>query len=155
MSEKYEIVPATYDIALEMAPKVREADQQEVWAASHQTPLEALIMGLQQPGETWAGLADGRAFCMFGCGQWSVLSLMGIPWLLTTEELPKHAKVFLRTSHTYFEDLRSRYMLLQNYVDARHEMSIRWLTRFGFILDDPLPFGIEQLPFHRFHWRAN
>ncbi len=40
---------------------------------------------------------------------------------------------------------------LQNYVDARNEISIRWLKWLGFRFDPkPVPYGIWGLPFLRF-----
>ena len=156
MREGYEIVPATVDLALQIASRMREADKQEVWAAMHHTPEEAVLFSLQGSGDggAWVGTYEGTPLCAFGCGQWSVLALMGMPWLLTSEDLGRHTLTFMHETKRYIEDLQTRYSILQNYVDARHEVAIRWLEHIGFILDDPIPFGVEQIPFHRFHWET-
>ena len=46
------------------------------------------------------------------------------------------------------------YRLLQNHVDARNTEAVRWLGWLGFEMDPALPFGPDQLPFHRFHWEV-
>jgi len=154
MSVKYEIVPATAEHILELAQTMRKADVDEVWAAAHRTPLEALQVSVACSSETFAGLADGRVICVFGVASATLLSVMGIPWMLGSEELPKHARAFLRRNKSYIRWLKSEYKLLANYVDSRHTDAIRWLKWLGFKLDPALPFGPDQVPFHRFEMRA-
>ncbi len=155
MREGYEIVPATPDLALQIAPNMREADRQEVWASAHHTPAEAIMLSLQGSRDAWVGTYQGEPMCVFGCGEWSVLALMGTPWLLTSENLGRHAVTFMHETHRYVDELKTRYSVLQNYVDARHEVAVKWLQRIGFTLDNPTIFGIEQVPFHRLHWEAD
>lgn len=155
MREGYEIVPATLDLALQIASSMTEADRQEVWAVAHHTPTEAIVFSIQGSRDAWVGTYEGEPLCAFGCGEWSVLSLMGMPWLLTSKNLEHHAITFMRETRRYMDDLKTRYLMLQNYVDARHEVAVRWIERIGFTLDDPEIFGIDQLPFHRFHWETD
>jgi len=47
-----------------------------------------------------------------------------------------------------------KFSLLYNYVDARNVKSIKWLRWLGFQLDEPAPYGVRGLPFHRFELRG-
>ena len=71
--------------------------------------------------------------------------------MLSTDELPKHYRKFARGSQTYIDSLKKDFDFLYNYVDVRNTLAVRWLSWLGFELDAPEPFGIDQLPFHKFH----
>ncbi len=147
---RYQVVPATEAHAEEMALVMRQADVDEVWAASHYEPLEALLASLRVSPDPWTGLADDRVVCMYGVGQLTLLSDWGSPWLLTSQELPDHARAFLRRNKLYLAEIRSKYRLLLNFVDARNTMSIRWLKWLGFDIAPTQSLGPENLPFHPF-----
>ena len=87
---------------------------------------------------------------MFGIGRMTLLSQVGAPWLLGTEEIAKHGMHFLRASKRYIESQRKRYSLLLNYVDARHIIAIRWVRFLGFELLPAEPIGVDRMPFHQF-----
>ncbi len=150
MRTKYQVVPATEEHAAEMALVMRQADVDEVWASSHYEPLEALLASLRVSPDPRAGLADGRVVCMYGVGQQTLLSDWGAPWLLTAEELPDHARAFMRGNKLYVSEMRSRYRLLLNFADARNIMALRWLKWLGFNIAPAQPLGPENLPFHPF-----
>lgn len=144
-----EVVRATAEHADYLVEHMRQADRDECWAWAHLTPREAVDMSMVSR-DTIAGLADGRVVCIFGVREASPLSRTAYPWMLCTDELPKHALSFLRGSRVYVGMLRERYERLENYVDVRNHDAIKWLGWLGFSLDDPAPFGVEQLPFRRF-----
>jgi hypothetical protein len=134
---------------------MRQADRDEAWAAGHWSPREALTQSLvMSRGISYTGLAGNKVLCMFGVGRWSPLNLLGMPWLLTSDSLPKHAIGFLRHSKRYFNTMRQDFTVLQNYVDARNTDAVEWLSWLGFKIDPPQPMGPDQVPFHRFSWRA-
>ena len=87
MSVKYEIVPATEEHILELAQTMRKADVDEVWAACHFTPAQALEVSVATSTEPKTGLANGRVLCMFGVSVPTLLSDVGVPWLLGAEEI--------------------------------------------------------------------
>ncbi len=148
----YEMVEATQELASELALTMREADRDEVWAAARKTPAQALESSLMMSRDSMAGLVNGRVACMFGVGQCSALGLVGIPWLLASEEMVQHARRFLRGSRNYIDIMKQRYISMQNYVDARNVEALKWLVWLGFEIEPAEPFGIGHLPFHRFHW---
>lgn len=146
----YQVVPATPAHAAELAANMREADVAEIWAGWRHTPAEALDRSMKGSRDTMAGLADGRVVCMFGVGSYTILSDIACPWLLGSEELPQHARAFLRLNRVYARHIKDEYAILENYVDARNAVAIRWLRWLGFTIWEPQPFGPDGLPFHKF-----
>jgi len=91
---------------------------------------------------------------MFGISRMGELSMIGVPWLLSSKSLPKHAKAFLRRNKEYIDEELGNFGLLMNYVDARNKVSIRWLKWLGFSFDEAAPYGMDQRPFHLFKMKG-
>lgn len=148
---KYSVSAATEADAHELAPKLRTADVQEIWAAARRTPLDALLSAVHMSGETaLSGRVDGRVACMWGVAPASFLSDVYRPWLLASDEIVPHARTFLRLNRDWMIWASTEYPILENYVDARNEVSIRWLRWLGFDILPPEPMGPDRVPFHRF-----
>ena len=88
---------------------------------------------------------------MFGVTPLSVIGRHGSPWLLGTDELANHSRSFLKGCIKHFPEVTKGFDFLENYVDARNEVSIRWLKWLGFVIMEPEPYGPFKLPFHRFY----
>ena len=153
MATKYEIRSATGNDMVELAMNMREPDIAEVWAAGHHTPMQAAHLSLAASRDAQVGLADGKVVCIFGVGSMTALSSTGVPWLLATNELDEHARVFLRMTKYNFAHVMRGYEFLRNHVDVRNKAAIRWLGWLGFRILPAEPFGIEGLPFHPFEMR--
>lgn len=142
------IIPATENHALLVAHRTRFADRDELWAAAQVDPLQAILLSMRASSNTCATLMlDGVPAAVFGCrydGQ------TGYPWLVGTDLLVKNAKTFLQLCPTWINKMREGVTLLENYVDARNVVAIRWLKRMGFSFDEAAPYGPLNLPFHRF-----
>jgi hypothetical protein len=147
---EYQVVPAEAHHAANMAPRMRQCDIDEAWAAAHYDPFKALMISKMVSRDPMACLADGQTVWMFGVGQRSPFSRIGNPWMLAAEGLEKHSRVFLRMSVNYVKEIKTWYDLLENHVDARNEKTVKWLKWLGYTIDDPEPFGVEGFPFHRF-----
>ncbi len=149
----YEVVEATPAHATELATSMREPDVAEVWATRHQTPLEALLAGLEhsQP-HAYTALIDGRVICMFGLAPQTLTGEVGIPWLLGSELVEEHYRTFARHSRKMVQWMREMHPKLRNIVDARNTFSVRWLAWLGFTLESARPFGPDDVDFHVFHW---
>ena len=148
---EYSIEPTTLEHAVYLAPRLREADVEEMWAAHNVEPQLGLIMSLAASRDTsYTGLADGEPICVYGVALPSLLVNAGRPWMLGTDELPKHARKFLRENRRVIKEMNQQFPFMYNYVDARHDDAIRWLGWLGFTLEEAAPFGAEGLPFHRF-----
>jgi len=135
---KVEIIPAIHDHIAPIAEHMREADRQEVWAASRSTPQEALDYSLKKSSFAYTGIVDDVPVVMFGVGDINVLGGMGAPWLLGTDAVAHHARLFLRQSLLWRDAIRARYCRLSNFVDSRNRVSIRWLKWLGFELKEPV-----------------
>ena len=130
------------------------ADVAEVWAAMHKTPEEALEISKTASRETWAGRVHGEAVCVFGISQRMILDYAGTPWLLGTPEIQDHPRAFLSASRRWVQLKMRDFTILENFVDVRHTRAVRWLGWLGFTLEDPKPYGLDNLPFHHFYMKA-
>jgi len=146
------VVPATFDHAAQMAPRMRLSDRREIWASGMRTPLKVLMASLRA-APAWCGTADGVPVCMYGIVP--AAAHVGVPWLLGTDDLPRYAVPFLRGSRLYIDRARREFQLLTNYIDARNETSIAWVRWLGFSVLPAVPFGPFGLPFHRFEMRRD
>ena len=146
------IRPVTRDALAHLAKHMRPADRQEVWAAGHRTPREALNRAVDLSRRAWLGYADGVPAAAWGVAPASLLGETGVPWLLGTEAIERHPVAFLRRCRGMLDDLSRDFLVLRNLVDTRNRSSIRWLGWLGFAIDPPIPHGPDRLPFHPF-WR--
>ena len=155
MDNRYEIVAGTADHAAQLAATMREADVREIWASGRLVPDQALKLSMLASRDTSVGLVNGAVACMFGIAQPTVLSDVGYPWLLGSDLIVEHARSFLRLSRAWVQERREGYSALANFVDVRNTEAVRWLKWLGFKMDEPVPFGPDQLPFHPFYWRRD
>ncbi len=151
---KYELKTPTPEMVEELIENMRECDVNECDAAGMLTPREAVEQSMEMSPEAIAILVDGRCVVLAGIGRWSVLGMRGIPWLLTTDEAPKHTRKLIPLSREFIEDAKKRYQYLENYVDARNTKAIKWMKWLGFKVGPAKAFGPYGLPFHHFYWRA-
>jgi hypothetical protein len=153
-AHSYQVVPASIDHIESMLPHIREADIVELWAANRVTPEDALLIGIGISTEAWTGLIDGKPVCIFGVAPASMLGGIGVPWMVGTADIDKHAKAFLRRCKSYVKQMLRLYNYLVNYVDSRNTRAIAWLRWLGFTIYDAAPYGFDQAPFHRFEMRT-
>lgn len=154
MGHSYEIVPADQSHVELLVPFIRQADADEIWAASQSTPRKALNQGVNCSTHAWTGVIDGVPACMFGVAPMSLVNGAGAPWMLASSLIEQHATPFLRRSKKCVKTMRTSYNYLVNYVDNRNTKAIEWLQWLGFELSEPQPFGVYGLPFRRFEMRA-
>lgn len=155
LTPRISIVKATEQHIDDIAPRMREDDAREVWAMQYMTPSQALARSLWLSDYTFAGLVDGRAEVMWGVGSLSPVFGVGMPWLLGTDAVIEHKRVFLRGSRQWIDIMLSRYEELTNFVDDRNEVTKKWLQWLGFTLSEPTLMGYEQVPFRQFTLRRS
>jgi len=151
----YETVPATDDHIEELALTMCQEDVDECWAAMHYIPREALVRAVKVSQEPITGLVDGEVACIFGVGVTSNLTGWGSPWMLASSLLRDHPRAFLSKNKIWMEYQQARWSRLENFVDARHHVAVRWLEWMGFDLDEPAPYGLDGMDFHKFHWEGD
>ena len=62
---------------------------------------------------------------------------------------------FYRMSKIFIKWMRARFDYLENWVDARNFLSLRWLTWVGFKIGAAEPWGAFGMDFHRIFWRSD
>src|SRR5690606_5893283 len=106
--------------------------------SSGRTPFQALAYSMRKSSMAYTAIVDGRPEVMWGVGDINVLAAVGAPWLLGTDTIEKHHRIFLRQSVSWRAQLLARYRVLRNLVDDRNTVSKRWLRWLGFKLFDPV-----------------
>jgi hypothetical protein len=149
---KVEVVAAHREHVGRIAAHVREQDREELQELYGQTPQEVLEYSFRVSRGAWTGLVDGVPVCMFGVVELS--REVGRPWMIGTQELDRHAVTFLRRCRGHVEAMKRRYGRLENYVDARSAMAVRWLRWLGFEMKEKVRAGEGAIPCYRFQWEA-
>lgn len=110
---------------------MRKIDIAECHAMGH-SPKDALRNGLLGSTLAWTALIDDKPEAMFGATPLNFLEGKGRPWLLMTNVAAKQHKSLLRLGWIYTQAIHEHYPLLENWVHAENDRSIRWLTRLGY-----------------------
>ena len=140
---------ATLDDVAHVANAMRVRDVEEIRAASGESPLEALTGGVRASTYSWAVCDDTGPFALFGVSPF--VGDVGSPWMLATDRVKFHKRIFIEDAPHYIQLMQDRYPILLNYVDARHIDSLRWLRRMGFRFTGFSPtYGFERRPFFQF-----
>lgn len=127
----------------------RLADREEMLAGAGQSIADALQYGLDQSLRAWVIEAHGKPLAAVGDTIHGIGT--GVPWMVTTEHIAADVRGFLRGSKAVLLEMLQRHQTLVNYVDARNVSAIRWLAWLGFTIDGAVPYGVQGLPFHKFH----
>lgn len=144
MAADIEIIKAAPCHVASIAARMRQADRDEVFAASGHTPLAALSFSYAKSSCCWTAFFNGRPEVMWGVGDINILNGVGAPWLLGTDAVEENFRAFLRISSGWPNQLLQRYSVLRNFVDARNTVSIRWLEWLGFRLLEPVDISGHQ-----------
>jgi len=121
--------------------------------ASRQTPYNYLLKTYEMTRSPLAGVIDGKLVALMGIVPVGLLTGEGCPWMLGTEELKKHGKIFVAFSKPTMISAAKPYTTLRNYVDVRNKQSIRWLKWLGFTIKSPVIYGPYSKPFYPFEMR--
>lgn len=149
------LVPASERHIEQMLGRIRQADIDEFDAGYSLTPERGMRVGLKVSSHCWAGLWDGKVLAVAGLCPTSFVGDHASPWMVGTRDLerPEVRREFLRVSKSVLSHMLSIYPHLENYVDTRNRLAVRWLKWLGFTMHDPEPHGPKGMPFHRFEIR--
>ncbi|VWC40595.1 hypothetical protein BLA6993_07027 [Burkholderia lata] len=145
-----EIVPATVEHAIAMAPRAREVEVRELRDSAGLSVLDVLIGELARSASAWSWVVDGEVACMFGLVTPTRISGNAFPWFLSSHLVDRHAHAFARASRLLLPELLERHPRLIGMVDARYALSVRWLTWLGARIGEPEPWGVVGAPFRKF-----
>ena len=151
MRAKVEIRPATADDIAPIVARIRESDRRECLAQTLLQPADAIAFVLGKSSQAWAGTVDGAAVCLFGVFPSTLVTPdHGRPWMVGTDAVETYQRAFLRRNRAIISEMKSRYSVLENWVDMRNDTSRKWLAWLGFTIHDAEPHGPLGRPFHRF-----
>lgn len=152
---KPRVAAATMAHVKALAGNIRQADLDELAALMPVSAGCALEMSFKSSTVCWVGLVNNEPICLFGVSPASFFSPgKGRPWMIGAKSLDKHAIIFLRRCKRQVEQMAALYPHLENYVDSRNTLSIRWLEWLGFTLCEALPVGMSDVPFYRFEMKG-
>lgn len=138
-----------YKSASFIAANIRQADKDELWASHHFTPEQGILVARGMSLVSYAVSIDGCMFMAFGVAPLGYRRGVS-PWMLATDDIHRFPITFYRHTRNEVARMFEAYQYLENHVDSRNVLSIRWLKWCGFKMHPAEPFGVEQLPFHRF-----
>ena len=137
------------DIAV-LVRNMRKHDVQEVNAATRMGVRNAVETSVNLSTYAKTGLVNDELVCMWGVCPISLISSSGSPWMLGTDLIEKKQRIFLRRSKPWLEDIKKDYKTLENHVDERNTLSVRWLKWLGFEMNKAEPYGVNGELFHKF-----
>ena len=150
MEKENYVRPAILADALQLAPKVRIADREEIRASDGKSPLEALVIPFtykKSRSYTIIGTAKEGVIGMFGVAPTKDPEY-GIAWLLSSEDLFKHTKQFIKECPYWVSQMSEGYTYIYNWVDRRNWKSLKWLQFLGFEAKEEIKqYGVGKLPF--------
>lgn len=145
-----EVLPVTADDVATILPIVRQADIEEITEALGIPMGRALLDAVTGSLNAKKIVVDGLVVAVFGDAPYSILGSIGVPWLISTIHVERHARAFLKVCKPEVQGMLTRHRHLMNYVDARNTAAIRWLKWLGFTFAPAAPYGARRFPFHQF-----
>lgn len=128
-----------------LAPRLREADIQEMKALDGSEPYPALVESLSSSVLAKVMVDDeGMPFGIYGvspsdpeCSDCTV----GTSWMLGTEDLKKHSLWFCKNHLRELDEMHDHFPIFGNFADVRNTVHIRWLKWAGFKFGRKVPHG--------------
>lgn len=127
-----------------IAPYLRQADLDEIALTTDLTPGQAVAMSIALSSRGFAAYLSNKLCAVFGIS-WNTKHA-GTIWLVGTDGISRHPVTFYRESRRIFPKLTHGFDYLSNFVDARNELSLRWLHWLGFTIEG------ERYGLHLVHW---
>lgn len=147
-----ELVPATLELAEELAPNLRPGDVAEAYALGLH-PRVALLDSVRKSEVATACIFGGELSCIFGAMTIRETALggrLGLVWMLSGHGVNRHPKSFLRTSRRVVDELLTQWDELSNFIDSRYDAALRWAKWLGFEIQPPILLPGMTVPFCRF-----
>ena len=139
--------------AIELAPRLRPADAEEITLVWGVSPLEGLVTCLLQSDRAFALISDDRVV-----GLWGVSDVLhgglkiGVPWMLAADALFLARRELARRSRAWVGRLLAGYDTLCNLTSAANRVHLRWLSWCGFkALRVHRRYGAGAAPFCEFY----
>jgi hypothetical protein len=148
--------PSRKGDAESLAPRLREADLDEIQAAAGVPPLDALRQGFDHSLQPMTVVGVRGEFeypiAMFGAVRES--QELGRIWLLGSDDIFTIKADFIRQSKAWFRHVSLPFKVVTNIVDMRNHKHIRWLRWCGVKFCGVDKRGPDKVPFLEFLWRV-
>lgn len=141
-------IPARGWHTASLAPRLRQADKDEIENASGNDPFKGLALSVARSDVSYSFLANGIPEIM--CGAAKVIENSGVIWMLASSALEDCPMAFLRRSNTFLDRLHDETgcEVLSNYTDKQNTVHHKWLRWTGFQFHDETLVGPNQMPFY-------
>lgn len=144
---------ALEDVLAIEAEGFRAADEHECQAATGTSCAEQCFQALEIPdATTLTVLSDGFPVGMFGVVPLVGMGIepgWGVAWLLASNGLFEIKRDFLHQCRLWIDFLQKHYPSVVNYVHTENEAAIAWCKWVGFVLEEPVVYGVAEEKFHR------
>ncbi len=145
----YYVTPTTAPHVADLLADVRKEDAAEAWGAMHWTPYDALRSCIDHTKHVFSGMVDDTPLCIFGIAPRSMISPIGVPWMMSSNALATHSVAWIRHNREVFTAFSAGWDRLENYVDSRYTKAVRWAGWLGFEVEDARPYGRDDVLFHK------
>ena len=149
--------------ALSLSDRLREHDLLEVQSMG-KTPLQSLMSAFELiDSEVYSIIEikfkeekgnvvfkESKVIAMFGVNQCPHLSNYGVAWMLSSCDLEKYSKPFLRYCRKWIQKIQQKYEVLYNLVHCQNAQGIRWLQWCGFDIKTSKTYGVNGEDFYLF-----
>lgn len=116
-----------------LSPQLRPTDIRELEAASGLPVAEELRRSVSTSKQAWVATDGEKILAMFGVSTFHDASpTHGVIWFVASTAIESHRKTLVRYSRHWLESLAHEYECVLNFVDARNQVSLRWLEWLGF-----------------------
>ncbi len=136
-----------------LAPNLREADQQEMKAATGEVGPSSLEKGIRDCDECWCLEVEGEPIGLYGyrdSGDGSAFI-----WLMGSDVIDEVSWQFLRASKNTINNLSKTYDSLWSLSDARNTKHQEWYEWLGFKVLKKVQAGPENQTFNFIEWRKD
>lgn len=149
----FALVPATETHALDLLANLSPQSQRD-YESLDEDPCRHTVDILRTSVCAFAGLIDGRCFCLFGVTPDSLTATSGEPWLLTSSDIRCAKIAFGKASRGYIPYLRNRFTHLHGFVYEHNAVSIKWLRWLGYSLSEAPVAATNGRRYYKFDWSA-
>jgi hypothetical protein len=131
---------------------LRQADTEEIEAASGFSWKVALQLSVQYSQHCWVVIYNNKIEAVFGVAEET--PEIGVPWFVATNKFSQFSYRVARQSKEVIQQMLKLYPTLRNYVSAKNFESVRWLKWLGFELSKDYTYLRDPVvPFIEFQMR--
>ncbi len=133
-----------YNDILYLSGHLRKEDVRELYLRGL-TPETALKKSFTMSEYCFTVCLNNKPIAMFGAGrkEFSSGERRASIWFLGSKDIEICKPEFLKKSKRYMEFFKSKFDILENYIDVNNTKYIKWLKWLGFKFDEPfnIPYG--------------